>query len=87
MIVAVVRNGGVWRDGTKIAVLVGAHIYDLSGNLLGKLAGDGLLPISFKNPIEGIGPRRARVSRIAMPRATMERRKGSWQAIRPPTAL
>jgi hypothetical protein len=52
-IVAVVRNGGVWRDGAKIAVLVGAQIYDLNGNLLGKLAGDGSLPISFKNLIEG----------------------------------
>ena len=49
-VLAVVRNGGVWRDGTKIAVLVGAHIYDLNGNLLGTLtAGDGSLPISFKN--------------------------------------
>jgi hypothetical protein len=52
-IVAVVRNGGVWRDGAKIAVLVGAQIYDLNGNLLGKLAGDGSLPISFKNLVEG----------------------------------
>jgi hypothetical protein len=48
-IVAVIRNGGVWRDGTRIAVLVGAHIYDLNGNLLGNLASDGSLPISFKN--------------------------------------
>jgi hypothetical protein len=49
-VLAVVRNGGVWRDGNKIAVLVGAHIYDLNGNLLGTLAaGDGSLPISFKN--------------------------------------
>jgi hypothetical protein len=36
-IVAVVRNGGVWRDGTRIAVLIGAHMYDLNGSLLGKL--------------------------------------------------
>jgi hypothetical protein len=49
-IMAVVRNGGVWRDGVKIAVLVGAHMYDLNGNLLGTLAaGDGSLPMSFKN--------------------------------------
>jgi hypothetical protein len=74
-IVAVVRNGGVWRDGARIAVLVGAHMYDLNGNLLGKLAaGDGSLPISFKNLVGGkSAPRRARVSRIAMPRATVER--------------
>ena len=51
-IVSVVRNGGVWRDGTRIAVLVGAQMYDLNGNLLGKLAGDGSLPISFKNLVE-----------------------------------
>jgi hypothetical protein len=53
-IVAVVRNRGVWRDGARIAVLVGAHMYDLNGNLLGKLAaGAGSLPISFKNLVEG----------------------------------
>jgi hypothetical protein len=53
-ILAVVRNGGVWRDGARIAVLVGAHMYDLNGNLLGKLAtGDGSLPISFKNLVGG----------------------------------
>ena len=53
-IVAVIRNGGVWRDGTRIAVLVGAHIYDLNGNLLGNLAAsDGSLPISFKNLFDG----------------------------------
>jgi hypothetical protein len=28
-IFAVVRNGGVWRDGARIAVRVGAHMYDL----------------------------------------------------------
>ena len=50
-IVAVVRNGAVWRDGAKIAVLVGAQMYDLNGNLLGKLAA-GPLPISFKNLVE-----------------------------------
>jgi hypothetical protein len=64
-ILAVVRNGGVWRDGAKIAVLVGAHMYDLNGNLLGKLAaGAGSLPMSFKNLIRGkSAPRRARPSR------------------------
>jgi hypothetical protein len=53
-VLAVVRNGGIWRDGARIAVLVGAHMYDLNGNLLGKLAaGDGSLPISFKNLVGG----------------------------------
>ena len=51
-VLAVIRNGGVWRDGTKIAALVGAHIYDLNGNLLGNLASDGSLSISFKNLFE-----------------------------------
>ena len=75
-ILAVVRNG-VWRDGAKIAVLVGAQMYDLNGNLLGKLAGDGSLPISFKNLMKGkSAPRRARARRIAMPRATMETPQG-----------
>jgi hypothetical protein len=51
-VLAVVRNGGVWRDGARIAVLVGAHMYDLNGNLLGRLvAGAGSLPISLKNLI------------------------------------
>jgi hypothetical protein len=53
-VLAVVRNGAVWRDGAKIAVLVGAQIYDLNGNLLGKLAtGAGLSRASFKNLVEG----------------------------------
>jgi hypothetical protein len=41
-------------QGARIAVLVGAQMYDLDGNLLGKLpAGAGSLPISFKNLLEG----------------------------------
>jgi hypothetical protein len=53
-IVAVIRNGGVWRDGTRIAVLVGAQMYDVNGNLLGQLAaGAGSLPISFRKLVEG----------------------------------
>jgi hypothetical protein len=63
-VVAEVRNGGVWRNGTRIfAVLVGAHMHDLNGNLLGKLAGDGSLPISFKNLAGGkSAPSRARLT-------------------------
>jgi hypothetical protein len=54
-VLAVVRNGGVWRDEAMIAVLVGKQIYDLNGNLLGKLArgGGSLLPVSFKKLVEG----------------------------------
>jgi hypothetical protein len=66
-ILAVVRNGGVWRDGARIAVLVGAQMYDLNGNLLGKLAaGAGSLPISFKNLVEGKSAHVERPSRIVM---------------------
>jgi hypothetical protein len=74
-ILAVVRNGGVWRDGARIAVLIGAQMYDLNGNLLGKLAaGAGSLPISFKNLVEGKSARAERaLGRIAMPRAARER--------------
>jgi hypothetical protein len=64
-ILAVVRNGGVWRDGAKIAVLVGAQMYDLNGNLLGKLVGDGSLPISFKNMLEGQSTHAERASVVA----------------------
>jgi hypothetical protein len=72
-IVAVVRNGAVWRDGTRIAVLVGAQMYDLNGNLLGKLA-TGSLPISFKNLVEGKSAHAERaLGRITMPRAAIER--------------
>jgi hypothetical protein len=75
-VLAIVRNGGVWRDGTKIAVLVGAHIYDLNGNLLGTLAaGDGSVPISFKNLLKS--PRRARVGRIACPARQSSIARGS----------
>jgi hypothetical protein len=64
-ILAVVRNGGVWRDGARIAVLVGAHMYDLNGNLLGKLAaGDGSLPISFKNLVVGKSAQAGRALRL-----------------------
>jgi hypothetical protein len=64
-ILAIVRNGGVWRDGTRIAVLLRAHMYDLNGNLLGKLAaGDGSLSISFKNLVGGKSAQAERASRL-----------------------
>ena len=78
-VLAVVRNGGVWRDGTKIAVLVGAHMYDLNGNLLGKLApGAGSLPISFKNLIEGRSAQAERAS--SCPRSADRSRRESHPA-------
>jgi hypothetical protein len=40
------ESGGAWRDGAKIAILVGAQMYDLNGKLLGNLAaGHRPLPI------------------------------------------
>jgi hypothetical protein len=67
-ILTVVRNGGVWRDGARIAVLVGAQMYDLNGNLLGKLAaGAGSLPISFKNLVEGKSAHAQRASHSYAP--------------------
>ena len=67
-IVAVVRNGKVWRDGAKIAVLVGAQMYDLNGNLVGKLAaGAGSLPMSFKKLVEGKSRPIARLSHSDAP--------------------
>ena len=81
-IVAVVRNGGVWRDGARIAVLVGAQMYDLNGNLLGKLAaGAGSLPISFKNLIESNSAQaeRAFVALPALSRSITPRSSSSVQ--------
>ena len=41
-VVAVIRHGEVFRDGTggaKIATVLNANLYDLSGNLVGRLDG------------------------------------------------
>jgi hypothetical protein len=40
-VVAIIRNGGVFRDddGARIAVFVGSNLYDLNGNFLGRLDG------------------------------------------------
>jgi hypothetical protein len=68
-VVAVVRNREVYRDGARIAVLVGAQMYDLNGNLLGQLAaGVGSLPMSFKNLLEGKSALGPRAVGVAMPR-------------------
>jgi hypothetical protein len=80
-ILAVVRNGGVWRNGARIAVLVGAHMYDLNGKSARQTRrGRWVFAYFVQEPGRGqIGPRRARISHIAMPRATMERRKGTME--------
>jgi hypothetical protein len=62
-IVAVIRDGGVFRDdseGAKIAIVLGTHLYDLKGNLVGHLQGRNVtdaatqsMPIAFRNLLEG----------------------------------
>lgn len=62
-IVAVIRNGQVFRDeaeGVKIATVLGSYLYDLSGNLVGYLQGGQLIdpstqsmPIAFRDLLKG----------------------------------
>ena len=62
-VVAVIRHGEVFRDGkegAKIATVVNANLYDLSGNLVGRLDGPNAIdvrtwsmPIAVKNLLEG----------------------------------
>jgi hypothetical protein len=61
--VAVIRHGEVFRDdkeGAKIATVLNAILYDLSGNLVGHLDGRHAIdvrtwsmPIAFRNLLEG----------------------------------
>jgi hypothetical protein len=61
-VVAVIRHGEVFRDdeeGAKIATVVNANLYDLSGNLVGRLDGPNAIdvrtwsmPIAFRNLLE-----------------------------------
>ena len=62
-VVAVIRHGEVFRDdeeGAKIATVLNANLYDLSGNLVGRLDGPHAIdvrtwsmPIAFRNLLEG----------------------------------
>ena len=55
-VVAIIRNGGVFRDddGARIAVFVGSNLYDLNGNFLGHLDWCTLsLPIALRKLLEG----------------------------------
>jgi hypothetical protein len=55
-VVAIIRNGEVFRDddGAKIAVFVGSSLYDLNGNFLGTLDGcTRSLPIALGKLLEG----------------------------------
>ena len=62
-VVAVIRHGEVFRDGkegAKIATVLNANLYDLSGNLVGRLDGPHAIdvrtwsmPIAVRNLLEG----------------------------------
>ena len=55
-VVAIIRNGEVFRDddGVRIAVFVGSNLYDLTGNFLGRLDGcTRSLPIALRKLLEG----------------------------------
>ena len=62
-VVAVIRHGEVFRDdkeGAKIATVINANLYDLSGNLVGRLDGPHAIdvrtwsmPIAVRNLLEG----------------------------------
>ena len=71
--VAIIRHGEVFRDdkeGARIAIVLNAHLYDLSGNLVGRLEGQHvidvgtwIMPIAFRNLLEGTrsGPKLPRL--------------------------
>ena len=62
-VVAVIRHGEVFREdeeGAKIATVLNANLYDLSGNLVGRLDGPHAIdvrtwsmPIAVRNLLEG----------------------------------
>ena len=57
-VVAIIRNGEVFRDddGARIAVFVGSNLYDLNGNFLGRLDGcTRSLPTALRKLLEGSG--------------------------------
>src|ERR1700721_3227199 len=61
--VAVIRHGEVFpgdKEGARIAIVLNANLYDLSGNLVGRLDGQHVIdvrtwsmPIAFRNLLEG----------------------------------
>ena len=60
--VAVIRHGEVFRDdkeGARIAIVLNANLYDLNGNLVGRLDGQHVIdvrtwtmPVGFRNLLE-----------------------------------
>jgi hypothetical protein len=61
--VAVIRHGEVFRDdkeGARIAIVLNANLYDLSGNLVSRLDGQHVIdvrtwsmPVAFRDLLEG----------------------------------
>jgi hypothetical protein len=61
--VAVIRHGEIFRndhEGARIAIVINANLYDLSGNLVGRLKGQHVIdvrtrsmPIAFRNLMDG----------------------------------
>ena len=94
--VAVIRQGEVFRDdkeGARIAIVLNANLYDLSGNLVGRLDGQHVIdvrtwsmPVAFRDLLEGKRrpecpdtPKRGRFK--AAPRLIpTSRHGGSWSA-------
>ena len=68
-IVAVIRHGEVFRndkEGARIAIVLNANLYDLNGNLVGRLDDQHVIdvrtwsmPIAFRNLLQGAGGLRA----------------------------
>ena len=62
-IVAVIRHGGVFRngkEGERIATVINSNLYDLNGNLVGRLDEQNMIdvrtwsmPIAFRNLLQG----------------------------------
>jgi hypothetical protein len=61
-IVAVIRNGGVFRngkEGARIAIVINSNLYDLNGNLIGRLDEQNMIdvrtwsmPVAFRKLLE-----------------------------------
>jgi hypothetical protein len=66
-IIAVIRHGEVFRndeDGARIATVLNANVYDLTGHFIGRLDDQHVIdvrtwsmPIAFRNLLQGANPR------------------------------
>jgi hypothetical protein len=84
--VALIRHGEVFRDdqeGARIAIVINANLYDLSGNLVGHLDGQHVvdvrtssMPIAFRNLLGGKALPSALTPAQKAPRERGARRRG-----------